>query len=152
MIHSTASPEPMTDHSQLAAGSLQLIPVAAGILVRDDRILICQRHRSDRYGLQWEFPGGKVGNQETGEQALRRELDEELAVDAEIGVEVYRVRHLYPDRYVEVVFFRVDSFRPEPRNQVFEAIAWVRRDELGAYRFLDADRDLVGRIARGEII
>jgi len=46
----------------------------------------------------------------------------------------------------------VDSFGPEPLNQVFEAIAWARRDELALYRFLDADRELVERIARGEII
>ena len=142
----------MTDDSHLTTGNLQLIPVAAGILVRDERILICQRHRSDRYGLQWEFPGGKVGSGETPDQALRRELEEELAIQAEIGPEVSRVRHLYPDRYVEVVFFRVDSFAPEPRNQVFEAIAWAGRDELPAYRFLDADRELVQLIARGEII
>lgn len=142
----------MTDNLHSTTDDLQPVPVAAGILVREEHILICQRHHSDRYGLQWEFPGGKVGNGETGEQALRRELEEELAIQAEIGPEVYRVRHCYPDRYVEVVFFRVDSFRPEPRNRVFEAIAWARKDELGAYRFLDADRTLVERIARGEII
>src|SRR5215472_205417 len=140
----------MTDDSHLTAGNLRLIPVAAGILVRVGLILICQRHRSDRYGLQWEFPGGKVGNGETQEQALRRELNEELATQADIGPRVYMVRHRYPDRYVEVVFYRVDSFGPEPRNQVFEAIAWAGRRELGAYRFLDADRELVERIARGE--
>jgi len=142
----------MTNDSGPTRGDSQLIPVAAGILVWNERILICQRHRSDRYGLQWEFPGGKVGSGETREQALRRELDEELAIQAEIGPEVYRVRHRYPDRYVEVVFFRVDSFGPEPRNRVFEAIAWASRNELGAYRFLDADRGLVERIARGEVI
>ncbi len=142
----------MTDNSHLTTSNLQPIPVVAGILVWDERILICQRHRSDRYGLQWEFPGGKVGSRETLQQALRRELEEELAVQAEIGPEVYRVRHRYPDRYVEVVFFRVDSFGLKPRNCVFEAIAWARRNELKAYRFLDADLDLVKRIARGEII
>jgi 8-oxo-dGTP diphosphatase len=141
-----------TGNLDLTTGDAQPVPVAAGILVREDRILICQRHHSDRYGLQWEFPGGKVGNGETSEQALRRELDEELGVQAEIGPEVYRVRHVYPDRYVEVVFFRVDSFESEPRNQVFEAIAWARPRDLGAYRFLDADREIVDRIARGEII
>src|SRR5215472_8627407 len=103
----------MTDDSHLTTGNLQVIPVAAGILVQDERILICQRHRSDRYGLQWEFPGGKVGNGEMREQALRRELDEELGIQAKIGPEVYRVRHRYPDRYVEVAFHRVDSFAPE---------------------------------------
>jgi 8-oxo-dGTP diphosphatase len=128
------------------------IPVAAGILERGERILICQRHRTDPYGLRWEFPGGKVRDGETGEQALRRELDEELAIEAEIGPEVFRLRHRYPDRHVEVRFFRVKSFQGEPSNRVFEAIAWAPRADLPGYDFLEADRDLVRRIARGDII
>jgi len=128
------------------------IPVAAGILIRRRRILICQRHHSDAYGLEWEFPGGKVHQGESFEQALARELEEELGVRAEIGLPVFRLQHRYPDRHVEVVFFRVDDFRGEPRNQVFEAIAWVPRGELAAYKFLEADRELVERIGRGEIV
>ena len=128
------------------------IPVAAGILVRGERILICQRQRSDPYGLQWEFPGGKLHTGESGEQALRRELEEELGIEAEIGQEIFRLRHRYPDRHVEVVFFRVICFRGEPRNRVFEAIAWAPRGDLPGYDFLEADRDLVARIARGEVL
>lgn len=130
----------------------QPILVAAGILMREDRILICQRHHSDPYGLEWEFPGGKVRSGEPLRQALRRELDEELGIECEIGAEVFRLRHEYPDRFVEVVFLRVDSFAGEPRNQVFEAIAWVARDDLMAYKFLEADHELVQRIVQGEIL
>jgi len=128
------------------------ILVTAGIIVKDGRILICQRHRSDAYGLQWEFPGGKVHDGEELKEALRRELAEELAIEAEIGREVFRLRHRYPDRYVEVVFFSIESFRGEPRNLVFEAIEWANRARLAEYNFLEADRELVGRIARGEIV
>ncbi|HUI41912.1 MAG TPA: (deoxy)nucleoside triphosphate pyrophosphohydrolase [Terriglobia bacterium] len=130
----------------------RLIPVAAGILTRGERILICQRHHSDPYGLEWEFPGGKIRDGESPEAALKRELREELAIEAEIGLEVFRLRHRYPDRYVEVVFFRVDSFRGEPLNGVFEGIEWARRADLPGYDFLEADRELVERVARGEII
>ena len=119
-----------------------IIPVAAGILIRGDRILICQRHRSDPYALQWEFPGGKVLKDESFELTIR----------AEVGAEVFRRQHRYPDRSVEVAFFRVDSFRGKPRNQVFEQIAWVRRSELPNYKFLEADLELVDRIVAGEII
>jgi 8-oxo-dGTP diphosphatase len=128
------------------------ILVAAGILKDGERILICQRHRSDAYGLQWEFPGGKVKDGEGWKAALRRELAEELAIQAEIGDEVFRVRHRYPDRYVEVAFFAVPSYRGEVRNQVFEAIAWAPRGSLGGYAFLAADLELVERLARGEIV
>ncbi len=128
------------------------IAVAAGIVVRDGKILICQRHRSDPYGMQWEFPGGKVREGESLPQALRRELGEELGIDAVIGEEVLRLRHHYPDRYVEVAFFRVPDFEGAVANRVFERVEWATRGELSAYNFLEADRDLVGRIARGEII
>jgi 8-oxo-dGTP diphosphatase len=128
------------------------ILVTAGILTDGDRILICQRHRTDKYGLQWEFPGGKVRDGEDLKSALKRELKEELAVNAEADKEVFRLRHRYPDRYVEVVFFSVSSFQGEPRNQVFEAITWAPRCELSRYNFLEADRELVARIARGEIV
>ena len=128
------------------------IMVTAGIILHGEKILICQRHRSDPYGLQWEFPGGKVRDSEELEASLRRELREELGIDASIGEEVYRLRHRYPDRYVEVVFFRVDSYRGEPVNHVFEAIEWVPRRELARYNFLEADRELVDRIAEGAIV
>ncbi|MGH9357957.1 MAG: (deoxy)nucleoside triphosphate pyrophosphohydrolase [Terriglobia bacterium] len=126
--------------------------VAAGVLIAGDRVLICQRHRTDPYGLQWEFPGGKVEPHEELCDSLRRELEEELAITAEIGEEVFRLRHQYPDRYIEVVFFAVRSFQGSICNRVFEDIKWAPRCKLGEYRFLEADRELVDRIARGEIV
>ena len=128
------------------------ILVTAGIIIDGDRILVCQRHRSDSYGLQWEFPGGKVRDGEDLKGSLQRELTEELAIEADVGEEVFRLRHRYPDRYVEVVFFLVPAYRGTVRNRVFEAIAWVRRQDLTTYDFLEADRELVKRIARGEIV
>ena len=126
--------------------------VSAGIIIEGERILICQRHHTDPYGLQWEFPGGKVRKGEKIEDSLRRELAEELSIEAQVGEEVYRLRHRYPDRYVEVVFFSVPAFRGRAQNRVFEAIAWATRAELESYNFLEADRKLVKRIANGEIV
>jgi len=128
------------------------ILVTAGIIRSDDRVLICQRHHSDAYGLQWEFPGGKVQEGEELKTSLRRELAEELAIQAEIGPEVFRLRHLYPDRFVEVVFFEIASYKGEVRNQVFEAVEWAPRSRLVEYNFLEADRELVRRICKGEIV
>jgi len=128
------------------------ILVTAGILQNGGRILICQRHRSDAYGLQWEFPGGKVREGEDLKASLVRELAEELSIQAEIGPEVFRLRHRYPDRYVEVVFFAVRQFQGKVENRVFEAVEWAPRARLPEYDFLEADRELVNRIARGEIV
>jgi 8-oxo-dGTP diphosphatase len=128
------------------------ILVTAGIIVDSGRVLICQRHRSDPYGLQWEFPGGKVHDGENLKASLRRELQEELAIAAEVGDEVFRLRHRYPDRYVEVIFFAVPAYRGTVSNRVFEKVEWAPRAKLPSYDFLEADRELVNRIADGEII
>ncbi|MGH9401835.1 MAG: (deoxy)nucleoside triphosphate pyrophosphohydrolase [Terriglobia bacterium] len=128
------------------------ILVSAGILIANDAALICQRHHTDPYGMQWEFPGGKVKDGEGLKTSLVRELAEELAIQAEAGDEVFRLRHRYPDRYVEVVFFHVPSYQGTVQNRVFEAIEWVPRARLPEYAFLEADRELVQRIARRELV
>jgi len=128
------------------------ILVTAGLIMDGDRVLICQRHRSDAYGLEWEFPGGKVLDGEELKASLRRELEEELSIEAEVGEEVFRLRHRYPDRHVEVVFFSVPSYRGKVTNRVFEAVEWALRPALPSYKFLEADRILVDRMARGEIV
>ncbi len=127
------------------------ILVTAGIVIEGGRVLICQRHHSDPYGMQWEFPGGEVNEGEELKASLRRELAEELAIQAEIEEEVFRLHHQYPDRAVDVVFFAVRRFRGPVRNQVFEAIAWVERSRLTEFNFLEADRELVRRISHDEI-
>jgi 8-oxo-dGTP diphosphatase len=139
-------------HLKSSVSDAQPILVTAGILLNGEAILICQRHHADRYGLQWEFPGGKVHDGEDLKAALRRELVEELAIEADVGEEVFRLRHRYPDRYVEVVFLAVRSFCGTIENRVFEAVEWAPRRALSSYDFLEADRELVVRIARGEIV
>ena len=129
-----------------------LILVTAGIIQDGRKVLICQRHRSDKYGLQWEFPGGKVHAGEELQDALRRELAEELNIEAKVGKEAFRLRHRYPDRYVEVIFFLVTAYTGEVSNRVFEAVEWAPRNKLPEYDFLEADRELVNRLARGEIV
>jgi len=102
--------------------------------------------------MQWEFPGGKVRDGEDLKASLARELAEELSIQADVGEEVFRLRHRYPDRYVEVVFFAVPKFQGAVENRVFETVEWAPRERLPEYNFLEADRELVNRIARGEIV
>jgi 8-oxo-dGTP diphosphatase len=130
-----------------------MITVAAGILVHDGRILICQRKRTGAFPLQWEFPGGKLETGEDAQACLERELREELAIEVEIGPEVSAFQYTYPNGFqVNLVFFRVNAYTGEMANRAFEQIIWVEPRELLNYDFLEADRALVARLARGELV
>jgi 8-oxo-dGTP diphosphatase len=136
-----------------ARNGLHMITVAAGILKQDGRILICQRKRTGAFPLQWEFPGGKVEAGEDAQTCVKRELREELAIEADIGPEVSAFQYTYPNGFqVSLVFFRVSGYTGEMANQAFEQILWVEPRELLNYDFLEADRALVARIARGEMV
>src|SRR5215468_8749864 len=74
------------------------ITVVAGLIQQGGRLLVCQRRRDGAFALKWEFPGGKVEPGETYENGLRRELREELGIEAHIGPEAYRTRHDYPGK------------------------------------------------------
>jgi 8-oxo-dGTP diphosphatase len=130
-----------------------MITVAAGILKQNGRILICQRKRTGAFPLQWEFPGGKVEAGEDAQTCVRRELQEELAIEADIGPEVSAFQYTYPNGFqVSLVFFQVSGYTGDMANQAFEQILWVEPGELLSYDFLEADRALVARIARGELV
>lgn len=72
--------------------------VVAAVIERDGQILIGQRRAGDRHPLKWEFPGGKVEPYENPRDALRRELREELGIDASIGPEILRCEFQYSRR------------------------------------------------------
>jgi len=130
-----------------------MLLVTAGILRNGERILICQRRAGTRFALKWELPGGTVEPGESPEACLKRELAEELGIEAEIGAQAFAAEHHYPNGFaVRVLFFRVTHFDGIPANRVFEQLAWVRPEELPGYDFLEADRELIAKLARGEVV
>ena len=127
--------------------------VVAAVIERDGQILIGQRRAEDRHPLKWEFPGGKVERNENPRDALRRELQEELGIDANIGPEILRYEFQYPRRStVLLIFHHVTEYAGEMRNEVFEQVRWEARERLTRYDFLDGDVDFVRRLARGQLI
>jgi 8-oxo-dGTP diphosphatase len=125
--------------------------VAAGVIHKGGEILIGQRRLGDRHALKWEFPGGKVEFGETPQQALIRELTEELQIQAKIGPEIARYEHDYPSgSRVHLLFFAVIDFMGDPVARVFEEIKWVPLADLPLVDFLEGDVDFVRCLARGD--
>lgn len=121
-----------------------MLRVVAAVIELDGRILIGQRPPGKSHALEWEFPGGKIEAGESPRAALKRELFEELEIQARIGREMTRYRFTYGARNpLELIFFEVDGFYGEPVNRAFADIRWVRRDELSRYSFLEGDHAFI---------
>lgn len=126
--------------------------VVAALIVKDGKILVCQRTKHQTMPLKWEFPGGKIEEGEQPRNALHRELDEELGIDATIGDEVARIRHEYKSgNSVELRFFAVREYRGEIENRIFKDLRWAAPTELPSFDFLEADLKLVSDIASGRL-
>jgi 8-oxo-dGTP diphosphatase len=126
--------------------------VVAGLIVRGNEVLICQRTKHQPLPLKWEFPGGKVESNEQPAEALYRELEEELGILAEIGPKVATICHNYGNgAAVELHFYLVERFTGEIENRIFRDVRWAPRTEIPTYDFLEADIALVRDIASGKI-
>ena len=125
------------------------IVVTAAIIERDDAFLMTRRVKGVHLEGYWEFPGGKCDEGESLEACLIRELREELAVDGVIGDRILTTSHDYPDRRVELHFFRV-SLRGIPVPQLGQEMQWIKRADLPALKLPPADDQLVALLTRDE--
>jgi 8-oxo-dGTP diphosphatase len=127
--------------------------VAAALIVRDREVLIGQRRLDQPMASLWEFPGGKIEPGESAQEALVRELCEELGIRAEVGPAVTRIRHHYRrGGAVDLQFFAVREFSGEISNQIYQQIRWVKLEDLTGYDFLAADRGLIKDLAAGKLL
>ena len=103
--------------------------------------------------LKWEFPGGKIEPGETPEQALTRELEEELGIAAVIGPRIAQIRHRYRNGgTIDLQFFTVKHFTGELNNRIFNAMQWTPLSTLPTFDFLAADLGLIRDLAEGRLL
>lgn len=121
---------------------------AAGV-----EVLICQRKADQPMSLKWEFPGGKIEAGESSEDALARELDEELGIKAVIGRRVAQIRHKYRNGgAIDLQFFVVREFDGVLENRIFNDVRWTPLTELPGYDFLAADLGLIRDLSEGKLL
>lgn len=130
-----------------------MLTVVAAIIESDGKLLVCQRRRGSNFELMWEFPGGKKETGESLEEALAREVQEELGIQAQIGQEVYRTAHQYKEMRepIQLIFFTAKANTDAISNRVFEQIQWLEPKSLMKLDFLPADRELIERLASGAL-
>ena len=120
--------------------------VSAGVVLRDGRVMICRRKPEVHNGLKWEFPGGKLEEGESPEEALARELKEELDIKVEVGCVCDAVLYQYPEKAVLVLFYLCAIREGEPVPVDCDAISWAAPEELPEYNFSGADAEFVRRL------
>ncbi len=123
--------------------------VAVGIIIQNSLVLVCQRKKSARYALKWEFPGGKFEPDESAEQCLHRELREELSIEATIGKKFHTQSWIYPDAgSFEVHYHLIPSFSGTMTNNVFEQIQWIAIRDLRSLDMLEGNKDVVALLVK----
>ncbi len=125
----------------------EIVQVAVGIIINEGTVLCCQRKKKARYGLQWEFPGGKVKQSESPAECLQRELKEELGILAS-DVEPYGtyVQTYHDDGTFEVNYFIVKQFDGDVNNNVFKTIRWLAPAEFDSVQFLEGNKPILKKL------
>jgi 8-oxo-dGTP diphosphatase len=122
------------------------IPVVTGLLRKGDKVLVGQRPVGNTLAGHWEFPGGKIEKNESPEQALVRELREELGIEAEVGTLKLASTHSYGDTGIVILFYEVLFWKGEPKNVHHMELRWVTAKELHELSIPDANRRIFDRI------
>jgi 8-oxo-dGTP diphosphatase len=125
------------------------VVVVAAVIESNHRFLVTRRQPGVHLAGMWEFPGGKTNPNETRDAALRRELLEELDVEAAVGARVYRTEHVYPDRTIELDFYRCD-IKGAPRPLQGQEMRWVPRAGLLSLDFPPADAELIALLTASD--
>jgi 8-oxo-dGTP diphosphatase len=122
------------------------IPVVTGLIRKNGKVLVGQRPAGHSLAGQWEFPGGKIERNESPEQALARELDEELAIQADIGTLKLASTHSYGDTGIVILFYEVLFWKGEPKTVHHMELRWVVPSELKNLQIPDANKKILDRI------
>ncbi|NNE19894.1 MAG: 8-oxo-dGTP diphosphatase MutT [Myxococcales bacterium] len=122
------------------------VVVAAAVVIREGRVLLTRRAKGQHLAGMWEFPGGKLEDGESPEEALVRECREECGIDVDVGAILDVTHHRFPEKDVLLLFYRCGLRAGEVRHLQVADHAWVPPMELDRYPLPPADDRVVARI------
>ena len=122
------------------------VPVASGVIVKNNKILIGLRAEGDTGAGMWEFPGGKIELNESSVSAVKRELSEELNIEAIVNQKIMKYLHKFKNTCYEISFFEINKFSGSIKNNVHDDLQWVELASLKKYRFISGDLLFIDRI------
>ena len=125
---------------------MKIILVTGAIIQNDNNFLIGRRGKDEKSAGMWEFPGGKLEEGESPKECIKRELKEELNIDAEIGELFYSYTYNYPHVSYELFFFKVNSFFGKPVKYVHDKLKWEKLKNFYKYEFLPGDGPLIDKL------
>lgn len=125
-----------------------MINVVCGIIKKSNKVLIGRRGSGESMPGFWEFPGGKIEKGETNKASLKRELMEELEIDAEVGSLISKYRYDYPDKSINLFFYNISNYSGKINIKVHDKIIWEKLENLKNYKFLPGDIPLINEIQR----
>ena len=122
------------------------IVVAAAVIIEDGRVLLTRRSEGQHLAGMWEFPGGKLEDGESPEEALVRECQEECGIEVGVSEILEVTHHRYPEKEVLLLFYRCELRAGEVRHLQVADHAWVAPENLDEYPLPPADEGVVARI------
>ena len=131
---------------------IEQIKVVAGLILQNNKLLICQRTNFKDHPLKWEFPGGKIKNDETIEEALIREINEELSINIINYEELISYNFNYKDlnKKVFIYFYLVNNFSGKVLNNFHKELKWIEIKDIREYDFLEGDHKIIDHISSND--
>ena len=131
---------------------IEQIKVVAGLILQNNKLLICQRPNFKDHPLKWEFPGGKIKNDETNEEALIREINEELSINIINCEELISYNFNYKDlnKRVFIYFYLVNNFSGKVLNNFHKELKWIEIKDIREYDFLEGDLKIIDHISSND--
>ena len=131
---------------------IEQIKVVAGLILQNNKLLICQRPNFKDHPLKWEFPGGKIKNDETNEEALIREINEELSINIINYEELISYNFNYKDlnKKVFIYFYLVNNFSGKVLKNFHKELKWIEIKDIREYDFLEGDHKIIDHISSND--